>query len=315
MERDIDVKYTLSEEELVSLSQRLLAEQSPSVNERFVGYMIEGTDAASNLARHVERVVFEERFELDDAKMTRLYRPYEASSTFFLVMDTQESRPAGVARVGRNGPAGLLTLNDAAAMVGFSLDTFRKHYKVDSMDAVWDLGTTAVLQEYRAVGNHIVSQICYRCFWARAMHEGVKHYVTILDGDIRRTFALLGLPFEPFPGTGEVAHEGSTDSMFMYAPPPAFPAGAEASLARVKDKLKPFVASFKNRVFGPEIDHHLLFDVTKCPGTTQRSPPVTTKVVAAPSTSSDTAEAEAVSDSGYGLLHWFRVLKRQLSLF
>ena len=307
------MKYTLSEDELVSLSQLLLAEQPPTVSERFVGYMVEGTEEASNLARHVERVVFEERFELDDAKMTRLYGPYETSSTFFLVMDTQESRPAGVARVGRNGPAGLLTLNDAATMVGFSVEDFKAHYKVDSLDDVWDLGTTTVLKEYRAFDNHLVSQICYHCFWARAMHEGIKHYVTILDGDIRRTFALLGLPFAPFPGTGEVTHEGSTDSMFMYAPPADFPAGAAAGLERAKDKLKPFVASFKNRVFGPEIDHHLQFDITKCPGTLQKTPPPVAR--AALATSSDASQEAAEPGSGYGLLYWFGALKRQFSLF
>lgn len=304
------VKYTLNEEELDFLSKRLLAEQPPSINERFVGYMLDGTTEASNLARHVERVVFEERFGLNDAAMTRLYSPYETASTFFLVVDRSNSRPVGTARTGRNCPAGILTLNDASEMVQYSLEAFRSHYKVDNMDEVWDLGTTVVLKEYRAIDNHLVSQICYRCFWARAMHEGIKHYVTILDGDIRRTFALLGLPFEPFPGTGEVFHEGSKDSMFMYAPPAGFPGGAQRALGRVNDKLKPFVASFKNRVFGPELDHHLMFDISKCPGNLQKGLEFTT---AQPVRTLATQEAP-VSVKGNGTRQWYDAPKPLLSL-
>lgn len=306
----VDVKYTLDEKELEFLSKRLLAEQPPWVNERFVGYMLDGTSEASNLARHVEREVFEERFGLDDAAMTRLYRPYETASTFFLVIDRENSRPAGTARAGRNCPAGILTLNDASKIAQVSLESFRSHYKVDSMDEVWDLGTTVVLKEYRAIDNHLVSQICYRCFWARAMHEGIKHYVTILDGDIRRTFALLGLPFEPFPGTGEVFHEGSKDSMFMYAPPAGFPGGAGRALARVPDKLKPFVASFKNRVFGPELDHHLMFDISKCPGNLQKGPDLVTPQPAGPPATQDSP----VPLREHGTRQWYGAPKPLLSL-
>ncbi|RYP28349.1 hypothetical protein DL767_007254 [Monosporascus sp. MG133] len=306
------VKYTLSEEELCRLSQRLLTEQPPSVNERFVCYMVDGTAETSNLARHVERVVFEERFGLDDAAMTRLYGPYEAASSFFLVVDRLNARPAGAARIGRNCEAGFLTLNDASRMVGVSLEAFRAHYNVSNMDEVWDLGTTVVLKEYRAIDNHLVSQICYRCLWARAMHEGIKHYVTILDGDIRRTFALVGLPFEPLIGTGEVYHEGSKDSMFMYGPPAGFPGGAAKGLARVNEKLKPFVASFKTRVFdGPGVDHHLMFDISKAPGALKRDDEATTTPAAKPPQVQDVA----VSANGHGVSQWYGAKKRHFSPF
>lgn len=268
------VKYTLDEEELKFLTEQLLAEQPPTVNERFICYMVEGTDQASNLGRHVERVVFEESFSLDDAAMTRLYGPYETTSAFFLTIDQLNKRPAGAARIGRNGPAGFLTLNDASRMVQVSQEAFRAHYKVDSMDEVWDSSTIAVLREYRGIGDHLVSQICYRGQWARAMHEGIKHLVLILDADVRRTFQLVGLPIEPILGTGEVCHEGSKDSMFMYTSPSGFPEGTARGLERAKDKLKPFVASFKNRVCGSDVDHHLMFDITKCPGTRQTAPGV-----------------------------------------
>ncbi|KAK7753239.1 hypothetical protein SLS62_004758 [Diatrype stigma] len=310
------VKYTLGEEELDALSKQLLTEQPPSVSERFVSYMVDGGTEAANLARHVERVVFEERFGLDDAAMRRLYEPYETASTFFLVVDRLKARPAGTARVGRNGPAGLLTLNDAARMVQVSLDAFRSHYRVDNMDEVWDLGTTVVLREYRSVGNHLVSQICYRCFWARAMHEGVKHFVTILDGDIRRTFALMDLPFEPLLGTtGEVFHEGSKDSMFMYAPPAGFPAGAAKGVARASAKLKPFAALFKNRVFGPWVDHHLMFDISKCPDNWQKKDPTKELATAAqPTRLPSTTPDVSVSAKGHEARQWYSAPKPLLSL-
>jgi hypothetical protein len=259
------VKYTLDANELDSLSQRLLSEQPPKTDERFICYMLPGASELANLARHVEREVFEESFGIDDANMRRMYAPFEPHSMFFLVMDQEGVKPAGVSRYGKNLPAGSLTLCDAEKLLNISTKRFQEFHEVESMDNVWDLGTTVVPKAYRHIDNHLVGNILYRSLHSRAMHEGVKHYVTILDADVRRQHYFFGFPWVPLVGTGIVSHEGSVDSMFLYAKAQDLPPCSARALAKADKKLKPIIAQFIKRVFcGQGIDHRLMFEISNC---------------------------------------------------
>ncbi|KAJ1331002.1 hypothetical protein MN608_04458 [Microdochium nivale] len=98
-------RYHLSDRELLTLSHQLLAQRPPTGQDSLVCYMLDGRDTFSNLARHIEREVFLDKFGLDGKGMHRLYSKYEAEllpgayetgccSFFFLVMDQgRQGRP------------------------------------------------------------------------------------------------------------------------------------------------------------------------------------------------------------------------------
>ncbi|KAH8823454.1 hypothetical protein DL96DRAFT_1819155 [Flagelloscypha sp. PMI_526] len=257
-------RFTLTLEELSVLSHELLVSQPPKTSDRFVCYLLNGTDEVSNIARHIEKEVFWDIFKLDDASMERLYGKYEHASVFFVVMDTAECRPAGVARVVKNSPAGIPTLNDASKYIGVTVDKFKAYHRVESLDTLWDLSTLAVLKEYRRVEENIVSNILLRATDVRATYEGVGHYVAIVDKHFRRVFAPLGFMGEPIAGSSPVEHEGSTESYFLYRQRPAVARLVLESVNKVDSRLRPSAELFKRRcVDGEGIDHRLMFSFSK----------------------------------------------------
>lgn len=261
-------KYSLDAQTLQEESRRLLREQPPTTKDRFICYLLDGANPLSNIGRYCERESFEEKFQLDDARMHNMYGAYEEASIFFLVMDQQDAAPAGVIRIIRNSPgaAGLLTLNDCRAMLGVTTAQFRAHHRVRSLDDVWDIGSVVVRQRYRSAERNLASNLLFRAMHARAAHEGVRHYVGTVDRDIRRMIQLVGFWGGTICDTGPVRHSGSDDSQFCYGHWATIHANVKTRAREAPDALKPVVELFARRcIDGEDMDHRLMFDVSKAP--------------------------------------------------
>ena len=187
-------KYTLSEPELEAMATRLLSERPPKSRDPLVEYRLDGTDEMSNLARHVERQVFEERFGNTEADMRRIYGAYESASTLFLVVDQTILRPVGALRMISNSPAGFATLHDAEKHAGISVAAFKEHYGITDLDRVWDIGTLAIPQQYRDRDEHHIGAMLYRGAHIRAHYEGITHYIALLDAETEPYDQVVGFP-------------------------------------------------------------------------------------------------------------------------
>jgi hypothetical protein len=178
----------------------------------FIALVVRHDDLLADVARTVERRVFEESFEMDAAVMTAEYAAYEQDSLFFLVLDRHTLLPAGAARVIDGGGK---TLDDAPAAIGVDLSTIVATH--DMFDGkIWDFATLAVLPEYRGGKSTMVSSLLYRAFINAGRRAGVRHVVAMLDGRAHRGIAMIGAPFEPMAGSAPFDYLGSPSTSALY---------------------------------------------------------------------------------------------------
>ncbi|MFA5003770.1 MAG: hypothetical protein WC498_00625 [Candidatus Saccharimonadales bacterium] len=214
---DFAPTYELAEAQVAALSEQLFKERPPLVDDRFVCYRFDSASSYANLGRNVERTVFENSFGNTAANMHEAYGPYEAASEFFVNFDQETHRPVGALRIIKNSPSGLKTLNDITDdPLRISLETFRNAHKVGNLDDCWDVGSVAVLPEYRAGAMQASIQL-YRALYVSALDRNIKHLVSVIDKKpyemMRR---VLGIPFVPIAGSKYFSYLGSTESRAVY---------------------------------------------------------------------------------------------------
>jgi hypothetical protein len=212
-------RYSLSAPSIQNLVGTLINEHPLRGEGRFGCYHLRGTSRFSDIARSVECRVFQHFFGNTAAAMQAAYGPYEQSSQFFLMVDRQEKCSAGTLRIIENSLHGLKTLNDIALPpLCIPEHVVRAHHGIESFDKCWDIGTLAVLKEYRGQQqDHTVGTSLYGVLHRAARQSGVDHAVTILD---RHAYAqltqMLAVPFEPIAGSQPFDYLGSTDSRAAY---------------------------------------------------------------------------------------------------
>lgn len=215
----LEPRYDLDDGELHALSSQLLSEREPVTSDKVVCYRLEKGSAYENVARSIEREVFEKYFGNTSEEMRKEYGPYEDQSIFFLSIDQELKQPAGVLRVIQNGPAGLKTLNDLA--IGrdeaprISPDQVKSYHGIDTFDDCWDVGTVAVRKPYRS--DTLASVQLYRALYVSALDENVNHFVSIIDHKpyVKMT-DYLGIPFVPMVGSEPFPYLGSKSSVAVY---------------------------------------------------------------------------------------------------
>lgn len=239
----LKIRYNMSPQELQQSASLFLQERPPRDASHFVCYRIEHDDPYANIGRTVESAVFFESFGNDVEVMADTYGPYERASVFFVVFDAERRMPVGVLRVITYSSAGLMTLNDLAKgqcmrdatsgqPVSVSADTVMRFHSdaargrtFDTLDDCWDVGTIAVLPEYRASknGQESPSFQLYRALYLSAISEDIKHFTSVIDsGVLRQMKHFLGVPFHPLAGTPLVCYLGSPRSQAVYGYVPEF---------------------------------------------------------------------------------------------
>jgi hypothetical protein len=213
--------YDLSESETNDLTEEFLHTKTVPVGDRFACFEIEGTDPFSNIARQIEREVFEDTFGNDPAMLTNEYRRYEESSLFFLVVDTEAREPAGVLRMIRNSPAGLKTLVDmedpTKTPTAVRTDDVLRFHRIDDLDRCWDGATSAVPRRYRRRLATIHVEVL-RCWYAAALREDVEHFVSILDAPVFKVARqFLGVPLVALADTPPFTYMDAPNSQAVYA--------------------------------------------------------------------------------------------------
>lgn len=223
-------RYNLTDLGLSSLTAELVAEKSSSATEGTLCYSIDTDSPYADVARSVEREVFEKWFGNDAEVMASEYGPYEEQSLFFLSVDVATKTPVGVMRVIKNGPNGLKTMNDLESMAAegdpqlpkITASLAAEQHNIESYEDCWDVGTVGVRKQYKELTADASVQL-YRALYVSAMEHDVKHFVSIIDSKpLEKMKEFLGIPFVPMVDSEPFSYLGSKSSEAVYGYVPEF---------------------------------------------------------------------------------------------
>jgi hypothetical protein len=182
-------------------------------------YLFRATDAASELARHVERVVFMETFGNTPELLAKEYAPYEEASIFLCVIDHLRRLPAGTMRIVVPSEAGFKTLDDTPAVWGESVGTMAARTGIElDLARTWDIATLAVAPEYRGKATMgLVSMGLYQALAMASTRCGIEWLLAILDVPVFRMIRWkLRMPMAGFTGVTAQPYLGSPASMPVW---------------------------------------------------------------------------------------------------
>lgn len=236
--------YDLSDQECKALTEHFLDTKRLGCS-RFACFTLEGTDPFANIARQVEREVFEDSWGNDSATMQREFGPYDESSVFFMAVDTRDRAPVGVVRMIRNSAAGLKTLVDLddsvkspIAPTAIPVAEVMRHHGIDDLDRCWDGASAAIPRRYRSRMAAAHVQLL-RVMALAAMRENIQHFVAVLDAPVvRAAREVLGLPLVPLVDTPPFTHMDAPDNQAVYAHVPSLLTTAQRRNRKVGQKIR-----------------------------------------------------------------------------
>jgi hypothetical protein len=199
----------MQDQELRSLTAEVSA---PGAMEPFGVYLFGADEPGAELGRYVERKVFLEAFGDSDDLLDQEYGPYDSSSWFIVAIDHLRHLPVGVLRIVRPSSAGLKSLHDLESVWGEPAEVVMHRTGIDvDQTKMWDIGTLAVLREYRrkATGG-LITMGLYQTLTLAAFASGIELFVTIFDMPVFRLMRWkLHMIFAGYPGVGPRPYLGS----------------------------------------------------------------------------------------------------------
>ncbi len=222
----IESRYSYSTDYIHDVTTQLMAENAnrlPSAEEyRYVALEVSGDSAFADIGRHIECEVFNEEFGNDPGFMEREYGPYEEASTFFISIDQFNEQATGVLRVIHHSDKGLKSWHDAGAVFGADLEKAATLKGFDDLSKVWDVGTIAVLPEFRGKSGP-VSILLERAMYISARQHQVHGLISIIDMPaLQKMRHALHIPFKQLPGAKRGPYLGSKKSEAVYGYIPEF---------------------------------------------------------------------------------------------
>ncbi len=261
-------RYDIEKGEVVELTRELLEEKSDRLLEkhRFVAIEVAGDSKYADIGRYVERVVFEETFGNDAKEMEEEYGNYESASRFYISIDRESAEPTGVLRVITPSEAGLKSYDDAAKYFAMDKDKVSLQPGMDDLDKVWDVGTIAVLPEYREKSGP-VSILLERAMYVSAMENDVQAIVSIIHKKALRKMKSrwigVGIPFKPLAGTaGSHEYLGSKNSKAVVGYVPEFEQKMLNHLNSIRGRManRALKGALDRLIIGTEDDAIVLLD-------------------------------------------------------
>jgi hypothetical protein len=179
-------------------------------------YAFGSADPRSDLARHVERVVFMETFGNTPELLAKEYAPYEEASIFFCVVDHLRRLPAGTMRVLVPSAGTFKTLDDAPLVWGEPIEAMAARTGLElDLGKTWDIAALAVSPEYRGKATMgLVSMGLYQALALATPRFGIDWLLAILDVPVFRMIRWkLRMPMAGFTGVRPQPYLGSPASM------------------------------------------------------------------------------------------------------
>ena len=236
-------RYDLTSTDANLLTKELLDENLLHLPEsgRFVTIEVNGDSKYSNIGRYTELAAFGPGDYLADNPdlCAEEYKPYESSSNFFLLIDREATRPVGVLRAIGNSKSGIKTLNDAQKEpFNVDIEDVVRIHGISDFDKVWDIGTIAVLPEYRGVDAGLPSISLYRAIYLSSIEKGIEHWVSIIDNKLLRALkGVFAMPFVPLANSEPGPYLGFEKSHAVYARVSEFREELERRMREVKSQM------------------------------------------------------------------------------
>jgi hypothetical protein len=187
--------------------------------EPFGLYAFPASAHESELARAVERRVFDEWFGNSPELLTSEYGPYEDATLFLAVLDHRRCLPAGMIRLVLPSPAGFKSLHDLEAGWDVHADAAFVRSGIDPDPAeVLDVVTVAVDREYRGqASDGMISLALYQAVVQTARARRLRWLVTILDLVVLDLInGLTSAPFRRYRGVEPRSYLDSPASLPVY---------------------------------------------------------------------------------------------------
>ena len=176
----------------------------PNATEPFGVYVWADPDPAASLARHVERVVFDESFGNTPEQLDVEYGTYERSSLFLCVIDHRRRLPVGMARAILPSDAGLKSLDDIEREWGEDVDDVLARTGLP-MRARASSGTAPPSRRCRSTdGARRTASSAWRCTRRRDGSRPVR-FPVVGRGD--RRAGAPGAPVAPRPPVRDLCRE------------------------------------------------------------------------------------------------------------
>jgi hypothetical protein len=161
-----------------------------------------------------EREVFAERYDFDRDETAAFYAPYDASSTFVSVADS-DGLVLAMARYIYPSEAGLATVNELG--VEWDVDGVAQLEETGlDLDHTWDVGSVAVRRDARKYGVLHAAALYHGLLRASAAND-VRGFVSLIDERVRRLLGMFGLMVHPIPGTQTAQYGGSKATTPVWA--------------------------------------------------------------------------------------------------
>lgn len=191
----------------------------PGAPEPFGLYVFPGSHPGAELARHVERVVFQEFFDNSPELLAEEYGPYEPASLYFCILDHERRLPAGALRVIVPNDVGFKSLDDIERVWGRSLDEVIPRTGIAwDEQRLWDVATIAVDADYRGSATEgLASLTLYQGFAQAGLRAGVEWGVAVLDVVVLELIqGVTGQPFSYFHGVEPKRYLDSPSSVPVW---------------------------------------------------------------------------------------------------
>jgi hypothetical protein len=169
-------------------------------------------------ARACEQAVFGRRFGNTADELAAEYGPYEESTSFGAVFGADGGAVAAV-RLVRPGPAGVKTLQDAAAppwnVARRLIDEAVGETAGRARGLTWDVASFCV--DSTAVGaDRRVVMVLLAVMFGAFRDNGVTSFVAMLDSVARRPLGALGVRMLDLPGASPAPYLGSASTVPVY---------------------------------------------------------------------------------------------------
>lgn len=240
---DPEVEKSLLTDALNS-NQEVLQSDSP-----FALLTISGESPYANVARSLECQVFDHYFNNDPNEMKEEYAPYEDSSSFFLLVDRENTKAAGVMRIIHPGEAGSKSVNDlptdkcvssdGMTATQLSADELAQDLQFDPAITL-DVATIVAHPEYgaKARQDEVVLSSLMRAVYKYSQINGYDHLVAIIDKVPREKLEAVGLPIRTSDKVASpFEYLGAKGNSFIEIDIPA----VEGSVRAVNDGLYDYV--------------------------------------------------------------------------
>jgi hypothetical protein len=211
-------RLDLVREELRELATPLV-EESAAPAEPFGVYVIPADSPRAELARAVERTVFEETFGNPGELLDAEYGPFEASTVFYCVIDHRRRLPAGSMRMILPSERGLKTFQAMEVAWAADVDAALADTGVVWDPArTWDVTTLAVAPDYRGKATDgLISLALYQTLIRSALAGDAQWLVTVLDLKPLELIQTLTIDcFQHFRGLGPISYLDSPLSVPVF---------------------------------------------------------------------------------------------------